>query len=117
MVDLLKEDVDSWQRDQVEVNRERNHGIDSGKYIWCDGGCKEQVANCRCEEIKHTEERNAAWGRFGNALCTSEGIAEARKEVEAMGFSESRIEATIKRIAEWKLQDEATERTKWFQDG
>lgn len=116
MCDLLKEDYQSWKRDQDEVNRDRNHGIDTGKYEWCPG-CRQQVANCRCEAIKVANERIKAWGRFGEALWASEGVTEARKEVEAMGFAEGEIEASIERIAAWKLQDEATRRTNWFHDG
>lgn len=113
----LKEDVNSWQRDQVEVNRERNHGLDQRQYKWCPG-CQEQEANCRCEEIRHREKQIAAWSRFQDAVLASEGIEEAMKEVRALGeFSESQMEASIKQQAEWKLQDEANERTKWFQDG
>ena len=118
MIDpTLKESCDSWLLDRQQRHREINSGLDSGKYEWCDGGCKEQVANCRCEEIRLQDGRAEAWGGFNKALWLSEGVAEARKEVEAMGFSESRIEKSIKQIASWKLQDESDKRTEWFQDG
>ena len=117
MYDQLKEDVQSWQADQAEVNRERNHGLDDGKYHWCPNGCKEQVANCRCEAIRVSNERIAAYGRFENMLWHSKGVAAARAEVEAMGFSQGEIEDTIKWVAYAKLLEESDKRTRWFQDG
>ena len=116
MTDLLKEAAESYQQTMRDVNNDRNHGLDDGKYEWC-AGCKEQVANCRCEAIRIAEERIQAWSWFQDAVWASEGVAEARREVEAMGYSDSDIEGSISRIALWKTMDETQERADWFQDG
>ena len=113
--DWLKEDVEShhrYLRDITSGHRE----VDDGKYHWCPG-CKEQVANCRCEAIRVSEERIAAWSRFQQAVWASEGVEAARKEVADMGFAESEIEGSIDRIAVYKLYEESDKRTKWLQSG
>lgn len=112
MTDLLKEDVEShlqWKRD-VRSN-EDYHNPDGGKYEWCLK-CVEQI--CKCEEIRISNERIAAWGKFNNALWTDEDIEGARKIVEDMGFSQEEIEDSIERIANWKLCDETDKRTEWI---
>ena len=116
MYDLLKDNHESFKRDQEEVNRDRNHGVNSGKYEWCPG-CKEQVANCRCEEIKRRDELITAHARFGNALWRSEDITEARADLEALGVAVSEIEDTIKWVEAMKLQEEENRRTEWLREG
>ena len=115
MYDQLKEDIESHQRWERDVRGEDYANPDGGKYEWCME-CKEQTANCKCEAIRIAEERIQAWSAFDKALWAEEGVAEAQKIIETMGFSQEDIEHAIENVAQQKIYNDYEKHIEWIKE-
>lgn len=115
MYDQLKEDVDSHQRWKRDVQSEDYANPDGGKYEWCME-CLEQTVNCKCEAIRIAEERIQAWSAFDKALWAEEGVAEAQKIIETMGFSQEDIEHAIENVAQQKIYNDYEKHIEWIKE-